>query len=80
MWEGFFAYCIHEHRHLRIGYHAPDSVHYGTWGGSEGNGGHPRCWLAANAARFGGGRREPPKLSMLAWMSEPAGSITQKAS
>lgn len=71
--ETFFAHYNHEHRHAGIGLHTPASVHYGTAG-------HIRqqrrqtlhAAYAANPARFGHRRPEPPALPAAAWINQPS--------
>jgi len=69
----FFDHYNHVHRHAGIGLHTPASVHYGT--ASEVRAQRAvtlDAAYAANPARFGHRRPEPPKLPTVAWINEPS--------
>ena len=69
----FFDHYNHVHRHAGIGLHTPASVHYGT---ADEIRAQRAVTLdtayAANPARFGHRRPEPPKLPTIAWINEPS--------
>jgi putative transposase len=71
--ERFFGHYNHEHRHSGIGLHTPASVHYGT---ADQVRDQRRKALhaayAANPARFGHRRPEPPQLPAAAWINQPS--------
>jgi putative transposase len=78
--ERFFAHYNHEHRHSGIGYHTPASIHYGT--ATEVRAQRQLTLdaaFAANPARFGHRRPQPPRLPTVAWINEPTGDIAQTA-
>jgi putative transposase len=69
----FFDHYNHIHRHAGIGLHTPASVHYGT--AAEIRAERARTLdaaFAANPARFGHRRPEPPKLPTVAWINQPS--------
>lgn len=83
--DRFFAYYNHEHRHSGIGYHTPASVHYGTAAEVRRQRAETLdAAYAANPARFGHRRPQPPKLPTVAWINEPVDDegrgVTQNAS
>jgi putative transposase len=69
----FFEHYNHIHRHSGIGLHTPASVHYGTATKIRAQ---RKVTLdaayAANPARFGYRRPQPPKLPTVAWINEPS--------
>jgi len=68
----FFDHYNHVHRHAGIGLHTPASVHYGTAGEIRAQRAVTlNAAYAANPARFGHRRPQPPKLPTVAWINEP---------
>lgn len=71
--EAFFAYYNHDHRHSGIGLHTPAAVHHGTAGQVRAQRTATlQAAYAANPARFGHRRPEPPKLPTTAWINQPS--------
>jgi putative transposase len=70
--EAFFDHYNHVHRHAGIGLHTPASVHYGTAPEIRAQRAVTLdAAYAANPARFGYRRPQPPKLPSVAWINEP---------
>jgi putative transposase len=78
--ESFFEYYNHHHRHSGIGLHPPASVHYGTAAEIRARRAETLdAAYAANPARFGNRRPNPPKLPTAAWINKPTiGNDAQK--
>ena len=78
--ESFFEYYNHHHRHSGIGLHTPASVHYGTAAEIRARRAETLgAAYAANPARFGNRRPNPPKLPTAAWINKPTiGNDAQK--
>ena len=69
----FFDHYNHVHRHAGIGLHTPASVHYGTAGEIRAQRAVTLdAAYAANPARFGHRRPQPPTLPTVAWINEPS--------
>ena len=70
--SAFFEHYNHVHRHAGIGLHTPASVHYGTAREIRAQRAVTLdAAYAANPARFGHRRPQPPKLPTIAWINHP---------
>jgi putative transposase len=71
--QAFFEHYNHVHRHAGIGLHTPASVHYATAGEIRAQRAQTlNAAYAANPARFGHRRPQPPKLPTVAWINDPS--------
>ena len=77
-----FDYHNHEHRHSGLGLHTPASVHFGTANEiRQARTQTLEAAFAANPARFGNRRPQPPELPTVAWINQPMiGNDVQKNS
>jgi putative transposase len=78
--SAFFDHYNHIHRHAGIGLHTPASVHYGTAGEIRAQRAVTLdAAYAANPARFGHCRPQPPTLPTVAWINEPSSEALIKS-
>ena len=73
---GFFTWYNTEHRHSGLGYHTPESVHYGLAAGiREQRAKVLEAAYTAHPERFVRAKPQPPKLPTAVWINAPANEI-----